>query len=88
MEKLVAEGRVIRDGPVVSFEPGDAQMTSKSVDSLFTEQEGNTVGSVTLPAKLTSKGQTTVPKQIRDALRVRPGDRLGAHQSGRVGSTH
>ena len=43
VEKLVAEGRVIRDGPVVSFEPGDAQMTSKSVDSLFTEQEGNTV---------------------------------------------
>lgn len=27
-------------------------------------------------AKLTSKGQITIPKEIREALRVQPGDRL------------
>ena len=25
---------------------------------------------------LTSKGQTTIPKQIRDRLRIKPGDRM------------
>jgi len=27
-------------------------------------------------AKLTSKGQTTIPKAVRDHLRLRPGDRM------------
>ena len=27
-------------------------------------------------ATLTSKGQTTIPKSIRDSLRIRPGDRM------------
>ena len=25
---------------------------------------------------LTSKGQTTIPKEIRDSLRIKPGDRM------------
>lgn len=27
-------------------------------------------------AKITSKGQTTIPQSIRDALHIRPGDRV------------
>ena len=27
-------------------------------------------------ATLTSKGQTTIPKEIRDSLRMKPGDRM------------
>jgi AbrB family looped-hinge helix DNA binding protein len=27
-------------------------------------------------ATLTSKGQTTIPKEIRDSLRIKPGDRM------------
>ncbi len=27
-------------------------------------------------AKITSKGQTTIPQSIRDALRIKPGDRV------------
>ncbi len=37
-------------------------------------------------AKLTSKGQVTIPKSVRDALGVGPGDRLTfhVHQNGTV----
>lgn len=37
-------------------------------------------------AKLTSKGQITVPKAVREALRVGPGDQLvfHVHRDGRV----
>jgi AbrB family looped-hinge helix DNA binding protein len=31
---------------------------------------------VTGDATLTSKGQTTIPKEIRDSLRIKPGDRM------------
>ena len=31
---------------------------------------------VTTAATLTSKGQTTIPKEIRDSLRMKPGDRM------------
>jgi AbrB family looped-hinge helix DNA binding protein len=33
-------------------------------------------------ATITSKGQITVPKEIREALGVRPGDRLAFHRRG------
>jgi AbrB family looped-hinge helix DNA binding protein len=33
-------------------------------------------------ATITSKGQITVPKEIREALGVRPGDRLAFHARG------
>lgn len=41
---------------------------------------------MTIPAKLTSKGQTTVPKEVRDALKVKPGDLIAWEltKSGRV----
>ena len=37
-------------------------------------------------ATLTSKGQTTIPKKVRDHLRLKPGDRLrfGIQEDGRV----
>jgi len=31
---------------------------------------------MTALAKITSKGQTTIPKEVRDALQARPGDLL------------
>ena len=31
---------------------------------------------MTTAAKLTSKGQTTIPKEIRDGLGMKPGDRI------------
>ena len=31
---------------------------------------------MTAAATLTSKGQTTIPKEIRDSLRMKPGDRM------------
>ncbi len=31
---------------------------------------------MTTSATLTSKGQTTIPKEIRDSLRMKPGDRM------------
>ncbi len=31
---------------------------------------------MTTTATLTSKGQTTIPKEIRDSLGVKPGDRI------------
>ena len=33
-------------------------------------------------AKITSKGQITVPNEVRRALGVRPGDRLGFEERG------
>lgn len=37
-------------------------------------------------AKITAKGQTTIPREIRDALEVRPGDLIAweIRDSGRV----
>ena len=32
---------------------------------------------MTALAKITSKGQTTIPKEVRDALQAGPGDLLG-----------
>lgn len=31
---------------------------------------------MTIEATLTSKGQTTIPKEIRDSLHMKPGDRM------------
>lgn len=31
---------------------------------------------MTLTAKVTSKGQTTIPKEVREALRIEPGDHI------------
>lgn len=31
---------------------------------------------MTIEATLTSKGQTTIPKEIRDSLGMKPGDRM------------
>ena len=31
---------------------------------------------MTIDATLTSKGQTTIPKEIRDSLNIKPGDRM------------
>lgn len=31
---------------------------------------------MTIDATLTSKGQTTIPKEIRDSLGMKPGDRI------------
>lgn len=33
---------------------------------------------MTALAKITSKGQTTIPKEVRDALQARPGDLLAS----------
>jgi AbrB family looped-hinge helix DNA binding protein len=37
-------------------------------------------------AKLTSKGQTTIPKPVREALQLKPGDRIDfiVEENGRV----
>lgn len=35
-----------------------------------------TIGKIMPVSRLTSKGQTTIPKEIRDALRLKPGDRI------------
>ncbi|MEX1255367.1 MAG: AbrB/MazE/SpoVT family DNA-binding domain-containing protein [Dehalococcoidia bacterium] len=34
-------------------------------------------------AKVTSKGQVTIPKKVRDGLGIRPGDELAFVQDGR-----
>jgi antitoxin PrlF len=41
---------------------------------------------ITAVAKITSKGQTTVPREVRAALAVRPGDSIvwDVHEDGRV----
>ena len=33
-------------------------------------------------AKVTTKGQVTIPKKIRDALRIRPNDRIDFEREG------
>lgn len=35
-----------------------------------------------LHSTVTSKGQTTIPGEVRDALRIRPGDKLAYELSG------